>query len=387
MIKSESPGFGTQAVHAGQTPDPSTGAVMTPVYFTSTYAQSAPGEHKGYAYSRSHNPTRTALQDNLAVLENGKRGIAFASGIAAVDAVVRLLKPGDEVVSTNDLYGGTYRLFTKLYAQYGIVFKFVDMTDFENVEKVLTPKTKLVWIETPSNPLLKIIDIKAVAALKSKYSFDLVVDNTFATPYLQKPINLGADIVVHSATKYLGGHSDVVLGIVVVKEEALADRILFIQNSAGAVPGPMDCFLVLRGIKTLHLRMQRHSENAKTIAHYLDRHAQVEKVYWPGLMSHNSHAIAAEQMSDFGGMISFIIKGDKEADARSFLSKLKLFTLAESLGGVESLCGHPASMTHASIPREERMKAGLSDSLIRLSVGIEEADDLVKDIEQALSKI
>ena len=387
MTNDLSAGFGTKAVHAGQSPDPSTGAVMTPVYFTSTYAQAAPGDHKGYEYSRTHNPTRTALQDNIAALENGKLGIAFASGLAAVDAIVRLLKPGDELVSTNDLYGGTYRLFTKLFAHYGIVFKFVDMTDIAQLEEALTAKTKLVWVETPSNPLLHIIDIKAVAALKKKYDFTLVVDNTFATPYLQQPIHLGADLVMHSATKYLGGHSDVVLGLIVAKDESLAKQLLFIQNSAGAIPGPMDCFLVLRGIKTLHLRMKQHCENAKTIAHFLQAHPKVEKVHWPGFSSHRGHAIAIEQMSGFGGMISFIIKGDKEADARNFLSNLKVFTLAESLGGVESLCGHPASMTHASIPKEERIKAGLSDSLIRLSVGIEDSADLQQDIEQALSKI
>ncbi len=387
MTKDKSAGFGTLAVHAGQSPDPSTGAVMTPVYFTSTYAQHAPGDHQGYAYSRTHNPTRTALQDNIAALEKGTKGIAFASGLAAVDAIVRLLKPGDELVSSNDLYGGTYRLFTKLFAHYGIVFKFIDLSNTANLEEVLSEKTKLVWIETPSNPLLQIIDVKAIAAFKLKYAFELVVDNTFATTYLQKPLDLGADIVMHSATKYLGGHSDVVLGLIVVNKESLAERLFFIQNAAGAIPGPMDCFLVLRGIKTLHLRMRQHCENAKQIAHYLQSHPKVEKVYWPGLSSHRGHGIAAEQMKDFGGMISFSIKGNKESQARSFLSKLNLFTLAESLGGVESLCGHPASMTHASIPREERIKAGLSDSLIRLSVGIEDADDLVEDIDQALSKI
>ena len=376
--------FGTKAIHAGVEPDPTTGAIMTPIYQTSTYVQAAPGDHKGYEYSRTHNPTRTALQKALAALENGTHGLCFASGMASIDAVVKLLKPGDEVVSTNDLYGGTYRLFTKIYEGYGIRFRFVNMGDLKNVEAAITPNTKLIWAETPTNPLLRIIDIAGLAAIAKNCGALLGVDNTFASPYLQTPLDLGAHIVMHSVTKYLGGHSDVVMGALIVKDDALAERLAFIQNSSGATPGPQDCFLVLRGLKTLHLRMQRHCENGKIIAEWLVKQPKVDKVYWPGFPTHANHAVAAEQMRDFGGMISFTLKGDNMADATRVLSSTKLFSLAESLGGVESLLGHPASMTHASIPREERLQNGLADTLIRLSVGLEDAEDLIADLEQAL---
>ncbi len=376
--------FGTKAIHAGVEPDPTTGAIMTPIYQTSTYVQATPGDHKGYEYSRTHNPTRTALQNALAALENGKHGLCFSSGMAAIDAVVKLLQPGDEVISTNDLYGGSYRLFTKIFEPFGIKFHFVDMGDVAEVEKLIGPKTRLIWAETPTNPMLRIIDIKALSALAKKNSILLGVDNTFATPYLQTPIDLGADIVMHSVTKYLGGHSDVVMGALIVKDDELHDRLAFIQNSCGATPGPQDCFLVLRGLKTLHLRMQRHSENGRAVAEYLSKHAKVDKVIWPGFADHRNHEVAKKQMRDFGGMISFTLKGDRIEDAHKVLSTLKLFSLAESLGGVESLCGHPASMTHASIPVAERQKSGLADTLIRLSVGLEDAEDLLADLEQAL---
>jgi len=377
--------FGTKAIHAGVEPDPTTGAIMTPIYQTSTYVQAAPGDHKGYEYSRTHNPTRTALQNALAALENGKHGLCFATGMASIDAIVKLLKPGDEVVSTNDLYGGTYRLFTKIFEGFGVKFRFVDMGDLRNVEAALTPQTRLIWAETPTNPLLRIIDIEGLSAIARKQGCLLGVDNTFASPYLQNPIDLGADIVMHSVTKYLGGHSDVVMGALVVKDDTLAERLAFIQNSTGATPGPMDCFLVLRGLKTLHLRMQRHCENGKVVAEWLVAHPKVDKVYWPGFATHVNHAVAAKQMRGFGGMISFTLKGDNMADATRVLSSTKLFSLAESLGGVESLSGHPASMTHASIPREERLRNGLADTLIRLSVGLEDADDLIADLDQALA--
>lgn len=375
---------GTKAIHAGVEPDPTTGAIMTPIYQTSTYVQSGPGEHKGYEYSRTHNPTRTALQKALAELENGKHGLCFSSGMAAIDAVIKLLKPGDEVISTDDLYGGTYRIFTKIFEAYGIKFHFVDMNDLANVTAKLNANTKLIWAETPTNPTLKIIDIKALAAFAKKQKCLLGVDNTFASPYLQNPLDLGADIVMHSVTKYLGGHSDVVMGALVVKTDDLNERLSFIQNSCGATPGPQDCFLVLRGLKTLHLRMERHCENGKAIAEWLVKHPKVDKVYWPGLPTHVNHAIAKSQMHGFGGMISFTMKGDKMEDAKRVLSSTKLFALAESLGGVESLLGHPASMTHASIPREERLKTGLADSLIRLSVGVEDVEDLIEDLRNAL---
>ena len=377
--------FGTKAIHAGVEPDPTTGAIMTPIYQTSTYVQAAPGDHKGYEYSRTHNPTRTALQNALAALENGSHGLCFSSGMAAIDAVIKLLEPGDEVISTNDLYGGTYRLFTKIFEKYGIKFHFVDMGDLANVEKLVTKRTKLIWAETPTNPLLRIIDIEALARIAKKIGCLLGVDNTFATPYLQTPIELGADIVMHSVTKYLGGHSDVVMGALIVNNADLAEKLAFIQNSCGGTPGPQDCFLVLRGLKTLHIRMQRHCENGRAIAEYLSKHPKVDKVIWPGFASHRNHDVAKRQMRDFGGMMSFTLKGDRMADATRVLSSFKLFVLAESLGGVESLCGHPASMTHASIPVAERQKSGLSDTLIRLSVGIEDVQDLIADLDQALS--
>lgn len=377
--------FGTKAIKAGVKPDPSTGAIMTPIYQTSTYVQTSPGEHKGYEYSRTKNPTRTALEESIATLEGGVAGFAFASGMSAIDTVMRLLKPGDEVIATNDLYGGSYRLFTKIYQQYGIVCHFVDMSDIDNITAKLTAHTKLVWVETPTNPLLKVIDIKAVAESIKKHEALLCVDNTFATPYLQRPIELGADIVIHSATKYLAGHSDVVLGAVVCNSETLAEKIAFIQNSVGAIPGPMDSFLTLRGIKTLHLRLDRHSQNAAKIASFLQAHERVGETYYPGLTTHSTHQVASAQMDGFGGMVSFTLKSDLKEDAIIVLENLKVFTLAESLGGVESLAGHPATMTHASIPREERLKAGLKDSLIRLSVGVEDIEDLMEDLDQALN--
>jgi len=376
--------FSTKAVHAGVEPDPSTGAIMTPIFQTSTYVQAAPGDHKGYEYSRTHNPTRTALQQALAALENGKHGLCFASGMASIDAVVKLLKPGDEVVSTNDLYGGTYRLFTKIFEPYGIKFTFVDMGDPAKVAAAITSKTRLVWVETPTNPTLRIVDIAALAKLTAGTDILLAVDNTFASPYLQTPIDLGADIVMHSVTKFLGGHSDVVMGALVVNDDELAERLAFIQNSCGGTPGPQDCFLVLRGLKTLHLRMERHCSNGREVARFLTNHPKVGKVYWPGFTDHANHEVAKEQMRDFGGMMSFTIKGDNQEDAMQFLRSCKLFTLAESLGGVESLMGHPASMTHASIPREVRLKSGVTDSLIRLSVGVEDSEDLINDLAQAL---
>lgn len=376
--------FATKAIHAGVEPDPSTGAIMTPIFQTSTYVQAGPGDHKGYEYSRTHNPTRTALQNALAALENGAHGLCFSSGMASIDALCKLLKPGDEVVSTSDLYGGTYRLFTKIFEGFGVKFKFIDMRDAASVEQHITKNTKLIWVETPTNPLLNIIDIAAMAALAKKHNCRLAVDNTFASPYLQTPLDLGAHIVMHSVTKYLGGHSDVVMGALVCNDTVLAERLAFIQNSTGATPGPQDCFLVLRGLKTLHLRMQRHCENGAAVANFLGTHPKVDKLYWPGLKTHINHAVAAKQMRGFGGMISFTLKGDHMDDAMRVLSNTKLFSLAESLGGVESLLGHPASMTHASIPREERLKNGLADTLIRLSVGLEDVDDLIEDLRQAL---
>lgn len=376
--------FNSRTIHGGQQPDKAYGAVMPPIYQTSTYAQTTPGGHKGFEYSRSANPTRTALENSLASIENGQFGLAFASGLAAMDAVIKLLNPGDEVVSTNDLYGGSYRLFKQIFEKYGIIFHFIGMQDPKQIEEYITDKTKLIWVETPTNPMMNIIDIKAVSELAKKHSVLLAVDNTFATPYLQRPLDLGADIVMHSATKYLGGHSDVVLGGLVVKDKGLAQKLYFIQNASGAVCGPMDSFLVLRGIKTLHVRMQRHCENGIAIANYLASHPKIEKVYWPGFKEHPNHDIAKEQMDGFGGMISLITKGSNYNDAIRIVEKLQLFTLAESLGGVESLAGHPASMTHASIPKEEREKSGVVDALIRLSVGIEDADDLIADLAQAI---
>ena len=375
----------TQFIHAGAHPDPSTGAIMTPIYQTSTYVQEAPGVHKGYEYARSQNPTRFALEEALAVIEEGNFGLAFGSGVAATDAVMKLLKPGDEVIAANDMYGGTYRLFSKIYEKFGIVFHYVDMSLMGNIQAKINPNTKLIWAETPTNPLMNIADITAIASLAKENKILLCVDNTFASPALQNPLTLGADIVMHSATKYLGGHSDVIQGALVINDKALRDELYFIQKSCGAVPGPMDCFLVLRGIKTLGIRMERHSQNGERIAHYLKAHPAVKKVYWPGFEDHPGHAIAKAQMKSFGGMISFELKNDSMEAARKLLSSTHLFSLAESLGGVESLINHPASMTHASIPREERIKNGLSDTLIRLSVGIEDADDLIADLEQAMA--
>lgn len=377
--------FGTKAIHAGVEPDPSTGAIMTPIFQTSTYVQESPGKHKGYEYSRTQNPTRNALERSLAAIENGKHGLCFGSGLAAIDAVLKSLRPGDEVVSTNDLYGGTYRLFDKVYAPFGLKFHFTSMSDPKKVEELVNEKTKIIWVETPTNPMLNIIDIEAMAAIARKNGCLLAVDNTFASPYLQNPLDLGADIVMHSVTKYLGGHSDVVMGALVCNDDALAEKLYFLQNSSGAVPGPQDSFLVLRGIKTLHLRMQRHCENGKAVAHFLADHPRVQNVYWPGFEHHPNHDVAKRQMRDFGGMLSFSLKDDTQEAAFRILEKTKVFTLAESLGGVESLTGHPASMTHAAIPREERLKAGLVDSLIRLSVGVEDAEDLIADLEQALA--
>lgn len=377
--------FNSKTIHGGQHPDKAYGAVMPPIYQTSTYAQSTPGGHKGFEYSRSANPTRTALENSLASIENGTYGLAFASGLSAMDAVIKLLNPGDEVVSTNDLYGGSYRLFKQVFEKYGISFHFVGMQSIDAIEKHINNKTKLIWVETPTNPMMNVIDVKAVSDLAKKHDLLLAVDNTFATPYLQRPLDLGADIVMHSATKYLGGHSDVVVGALVVKDKDLADQLYFIQNASGAVCGPMDSFLTLRGIKTLHVRMQRHCDNGKAIAEYLAKHPKIEKVYWPGFDTHPNHDVAKAQMDDFGGMISFVPKGSSYEEAIKIVEKLEVFTLAESLGGVESLAGHPASMTHASIPKEEREKSGVVDSLIRLSVGIEDVDDLIADLEQAIS--
>ena len=376
--------FNTKTIHGGQEPDPAYGSVMPPIYQTSTYAQSTPGGHKGYGYSRSANPTRTALENSFASIENGKYGLAFGSGLAAIDAVIKLLKSGDEVISTNDLYGGTYRLFTGIFEKFGIKFNFVGMENASNIENYITDKTKLIWVETPTNPMMNIIDIRATAAISKKHNVWLAVDNTFATPYLQRPLDLGADIVMHSATKYLGGHSDLIMGALIVKDKDLADKLYFIQNASGAICGPQDSFLALRGIKTLHLRMQRHCENGRAIAEYLINHIKIEKVYWPGFESHPNHDIAKTQMSDFGGMVSFTTKGNNYEEAIKIVEHLKIFTLAESLGGVESLAGHPASMTHASIPKEVREKIGVVDSLIRLSVGIEDEEDLIADLKQAI---
>ena len=376
--------FNTKVIHAGVHPDVSTGAIMTPIYQTSTYVQDEIGVHKGFEYSRTGNPTRQALENNLAAIEGGKYGACFGSGLAAIDAVVKMLNPGDEVISTNDLYGGSYRIFTTIFEKYGIKFHFVNMLDVQNIEEKINDKTKLIWTETPTNPMLNIIDVKKVCELAHKNNIMVGVDNTFATPYLQNPLALGADVVMHSVTKYLGGHSDVIMGALVTNDDKIAEEIYRIQNSSGAVCGPMDSFLVLRGIKTLHLRMQRHCENGKKIAHFLNDNPLIDTVYWPGLKSHTNHEVAKSQMKDFGGMISFNLVGDDLEMAKKVVSKTELFTLAESLGGVESLIGHPSTMTHASIPREERMKSGVVDSLIRLSVGIEDVEDLISDLKNAL---
>ena len=375
--------FNTKTIHGGQKIDPAFNSVMQPIYQTSTYAQKSPGVNKGFEYSRTHNPTRTALQNSFASLENAKYGVAFSSGLAAIDAIIKLLSPGDEVISTNDLYGGTFRLFTKVFEKYGVKFHFTSLHNISDVESLINENTKVIWAETPTNPMINIFDIEALSIISKAKNLLLVVDNTFASPYLQNPINLGADIVMHSATKYLAGHSDVVLGALMLNDDEIAEKLYFIQNASGAVPGPQDCFLTLRGIKTLHVRMQRHCENAHKVANFLNNHEMVEKVYWPGLHSHKNHDVAKKQMSGFGGMLSFRIKDFNKEQTIKFLEKLHLFTLAESLGGVESLCGHPATMTHASIPAEEREKSGVTDSLIRLSVGIEDIDDLIDDLKNA----
>jgi cystathionine gamma-lyase len=380
-------GFGTKAIHAGQSPDPSTGAIMTPIYQTSTYVQEAPAVHKGYAYARGKNPTRVALESCLASLENAQYCLCFSSGMGAADTIIKLLQPGDEVIATDDLYGGTYRMFTKVFAKYGIVFHFVDMHDTALVQSKINDKTKMIWIETPTNPMMKIIDVIAYTQLAKAHDLISVVDNTFASPYLQNPLDLGADIVMHSATKYLGGHSDVVMGTLMTNVKALYDELAFITNSCGPVPGPQDAFLVLRGVKTLHLRMRAHCENGRAVAHFLKSHPKVGKVYWPGFEDHPNHLVAKQQMRDFGGMISFTLKSDSFEEAAVLAQSLRVFSLAESLGGVESLVGHPASMTHASIPREERIKTGLVDSLLRLSVGVEDIEDLIQDLEQALARL
>ena len=376
--------FNSATIHGGQEHDKAYGAVMPPIYQTSTYAQSTPGGHKGFEYSRTHNPTRLALERSLASIESGKYGFAFSSGLAAIDAVLKLLSPGDEIISTNDLYGGSYRLFRKIFEDYGLKFQFISMNNMDNFNSVINKNTKLIWIETPTNPMMNIIDIKAIVSLVKYEDILVAVDNTFASSYIQQPLTLGADIVMHSATKYLAGHSDVILGALILNNKELAERIGFIQNASGAICGPMDSFLTLRGIKTLHVRMQRHCENAATIANFLNKNSKIEKVYWPGFENHPNHLVAKTQMKDFGGMLSFVTKGADYNAAIKIVERLKIFTLAESLGGVESLAGHPASMTHASIPKEEREKSGLVDALIRLSVGIEDVRDLINDLEQAI---
>ncbi len=377
--------FATKAIHAGIEPDPTTGAIMTPIYQTSTYVQESPGKHKGYEYARTQNPTRTVLQNNLAALENGKHGICYASGLGATDAILKLFKPGDEIIASNDLYGGTYRIMVRVFQGFGLVFRFVDLSNPANLEPAITAATKMVWIETPTNPLLRLVDIATISAITKEHGIKLVVDNTFASPYLQSPLDLGADIVMHSVTKYLGGHSDTVMGAIILNDDKTAEQLAFIQNACGAVPGPQDCFLVLRGIKTLHVRMQRHCENAMKVAHYLQQHPKISQVYYPGLESHAGHELAKKQMRDFGGMLSFELKGDSMPEAIRVMESFSVFSLGESLGGVESLCTHPASMTHASIPREDRLKNGLKDTLIRLSVGIEDVDDLIQDLAQAIA--
>ena len=384
--------FATKAIHAGIEPDPTTGAIMTPIYQTSTYVQESPGKHKGYEYARTQNPTRTVLQNNLAALENGKHGICYSSGLGATDAILKLFKPGDEIIASNDLYGGTYRIMVRVFQEFGIGFTFIDLSDPANLEAVLTAgetpsRVKMVWIETPTNPLLRLVDIAAIAQITRQRGIQLVVDNTFASPYLQNPLDLGADVVMHSVTKYLGGHSDTVMGAIVLNDDETAQRLAFIQNACGAVPGPQDCFLVLRGIKTLHVRMQRHCENAMKVAQYLQQHPKVGQVHYPGLASHPGHELAKKQMRGFGGMVSFELKGDSMPEAVRVMESFEVFSLGESLGGVESLCTHPASMTHASIPKEERLKNGLKDTLIRLSVGIEDVDDLIQDLEQAIGTV
>jgi cystathionine beta-lyase len=376
--------FNTKAIHGGQILDPAYGSVMTPIYQTSTYAQTSPGKHKGYEYSRTHNPTRTNFEQSIASLENGNHGLAFSSGLAAIDAILKTLNPGDEIISTNDLYGGSYRLFRTIFEKYDLKFHFVNMEDLKSVEEKINSNTKLIWAETPTNPMMNVVDIKSMSMLSKKNNILLCVDNTFATPFIQRPLDLGANIVMHSATKYIAGHSDVVIGAIVVNDSILNEKLSFIQNASGATPGPMDCFLTLRGIKTLHLRMQRHSENAEKIAMFLKNHKKVSKVYWAGFKDHKNYEIAKNQMDAFGGMVSFIPADNTFECAKKIAENLNLFTLAESLGGVESLCCHPSSMTHASIPPEERKKSGLVESLLRLSVGVEDVDDLIDDLNQAI---
>jgi cystathionine gamma-lyase/cystathionine beta-lyase len=376
--------FGTKAIHAGAEPDPTTGAIMTPIFQTSTYVQESPGVNKGYGYARGKNPTREALQKNIAALENGKHCVCFSSGMGATDAVIRMLKPGDEVITGDDLYGGSYRMFTKIYEKYGIKFHFINLTDAENIKKYINANTKLLWAETPTNPTMQIIDIEACAKIAKANNFLFAVDNTFASPYLQNPLELGADIVMHSVTKYLGGHSDVVMGALVTNDDKLHEQLYFILNSCGANPGPMDCFLVMRGIKTLHLRMERHCQNGRIIAEFLKTHPKIEKIYWPGFTDHPNHAIAKKQMKDFGGMISIVLKNASLEDTFKIASSFEVFSLAESLGGVESLINHPATMTHASIPKAEREKSGVVDNLLRLSVGVEDVEDLLEDLKKAL---
>lgn len=377
--------FGTKAIHAGLEPDPSTGAIMTPIFQTSTYVQESPGTHKGYAYARGKNPTRSALEKNLAALENGKHALCFSSGMGSIDAIIKMLRPGDEVVTGDDLYGGSYRMFTKVFAHYGIKFHFINMNDAENIKQYINSNTKLLWVETPTNPTMQIIDIAACAAIAKANNIILAVDNTFASPYLQNPLDLGADIVMHSVTKYLGGHSDVVMGALIVNDDKIYEQLAFIHNSCGATPGPMDSFLVLRGIKTLHLRMERHCFNGRKVAEYLKTHPRVEKIYWPGFEDHPNHAIAKKQMRDFGGMISIVLKGADRDETFRIASSFHIFSLAESLGGVESLINHPVTMTHASIPKEERERVGVVDNLLRLSVGVEDIEDLLEDLKQALA--
>lgn len=379
--------FGTKCVHEGIAPDPTTGAIMTPIYQTSTYVQDAPGEHKGYAYARGKNPTRVVLEHSLAAIENAQFALCFSSGMGAADAIMKLLRPGDEVLATDDLYGGSYRMFTKVFAHFGIQFRFVDMHDLQSLGKMISAKTKMLWIETPTNPMMKIIDISACVSIAKNHNLLSVVDNTFATPYLQNPLDMGADIVMHSVTKYLGGHSDVIMGAIMTNNVQLHEQLAFIANSCGAVPGPMDSFLVLRGLKTLHVRMARHCSNGKAVANFLKNHPKVGNVYWPGFPEHDNHDVAKKQMRDFGGMIAFSLKEDSFETASKLARSFELFYLAESLGGVESLVGHPASMTHASIPKAEREKIGITDSLLRLSVGIEDEKDLIEDLKQALEKV
>ena len=376
--------FNTKTIHGGQIKEKAYGAVMPPIYQTSTYSQKSPGEHNGYEYSRTQNPTRHALERSIASLENAKYGLAFSSGLSAIDAIMKLFSPGDEIISTNDLYGGSYRLFEKVFKKFGLKFVFTDLRNLNEIENLISSKTKLIWVETPTNPMINIVDIEGLSKICKTNNLLLAVDNTFSTPFLQKPIDLGADIVMHSATKFLAGHSDVILGLLALSNDELAEKLFFMQNSSGAICGPMDSFLTLRGIKTLHVRMQRHCENARVIANYLKKHDKVDNVYWPGFENHPNHNIAKSQMNDFGGMISFTVKGNFDLVKR-ITSSFKVFTLAESLGGVESLVNHPATMTHASIPKEERDKIGITDNLIRLSVGIEDISDLVDDIEQAIN--